>query len=167
MPEKIAGQIIYPPLIISGPEWGISDSKKTPVFFFFPSDFKTLDYYNLLQILVDSLSRKKSPKITHKHHRIHCICFWSRKMIFFMHFWYFQSFRLLYLERKHISGVMLIWLVWDYGLQIADFGYGCLAHLIKAFSVNSNNRLTVAQSFRRWDKKLGLLKQKIPQKQEI
>lgn len=35
MPEKIADQIIYPPLIISGPEWGISNSKKATLFFFF------------------------------------------------------------------------------------------------------------------------------------
>lgn len=171
MPEKIAGQIIYPPLIISVPEWGISDSKKTPIFFspfffFFASDFKLLDYYNLIQILVDSLSRKKSPKVTSWAPQNPLHMFLKQKDNFFMHFCYFQPFRLLCLERKHISGVMIIWLVWDYGLQIADFGYGCLAHL-KDFSINSNNRLTVAQSFRRRDKKLCLLKQKIAQKQEI
>lgn len=167
MPEKIAGQIIYPPLIISGPEWGISDSKKTSFFFFFYSQwFQTI---GLLQFDSNFSWLFVKKKITKGHSRapqnpLHM--FLKQKGDFFMHFCYFQPFRLLCLERKHISGVTLIWLVWDYGLQIADFGYGCLAHL-KDFSINSNNRLTVAQSLRRRDKKLCLLKQKIPQKQEI
>lgn len=35
MTKKIRDQIIYPPLIISGPEWSISNSKKAFFFFFF------------------------------------------------------------------------------------------------------------------------------------
>lgn len=85
--------------------------------------------------------------------------FLKQKDYFFVCFWHFQPFRLLCLERKHISGVTLIWLVWDYGLQLADFGYGCLVHL-NDFSINRNNRLQWHSLSEGETKKLCLLKQK-------
>lgn len=159
MPEKIADQIIYPPLIISGPEWGISNSKKATLFFFFfflsviSNDWPITIWLNFSWLFVKKKIAEGHLRALQNQLHIH---FWSRVTVFFMSFWHVQPFRLLRLERKHISGVTLILLVWDYGLPIADFGCSCLGRL-NDFSVSSNNGLQWHSLSRRRDTKKTML----------
>lgn len=145
MPKKIRDQIIYPPLFISGPGWSISNSKKANlfsyslfIFIFFPvisNNLHTTIWFNFSWLFVRKKITEGHLPALQSQLRLH---FWSRGTVFFMHFWHFQPFRLLCLEWESISGVTLIWLVWDYGLPVADFGNECWVYLID-FSVNSNN----------------------------